>query len=500
MHTVACLPLFEYCQKEETMSNNSSSTTESQTVHRGLKTRHISMIALGGSIGTGLFVASGATIHMAGPGGALLAYAAIGIMVYFLMTSLGEMATYMPISGSFASYSGKFIDPALGFAMGWNYWFNWAITVAVDISTAAIVLQYWLPNVPIWVFSLTVLVIILLINILTVKCFGETEYWLSIIKVVTVIIFLAIGLLTIVGILGGKAPLLSNFTHKNAPFAGGIPAVLGAFAIAGFSFQGTELIGITAGESATPDKSIPKAVKQVFWRIVLFYILAIFVIACIIPYTSPSLLGSEASDISISPFTLVFQRAGLAIAATIMNAVVLTSVISAANSGMYASTRMLYALAKDNHAPKMFGNVDRRGVPMQSLVATFVVALLTFLMSIFGTQIYMFLVAASGLTGFIAWAGIAAAHYRFRKAYIAQGKSLDDLVYKAKWYPFGPIVALVLCILVIVGQDLESFHTLNWQAIGITYMSVPLFIVLYVGYKIKYHTKVIPLDQVDLTK
>ncbi|RIY19587.1 gamma-aminobutyrate permease, partial [Bifidobacteriaceae bacterium NR026] len=294
------------------MSNNSSSTTESQTVHRGLKTRHISMIALGGSIGTGLFVASGATIHMAGPGGALLAYAAIGIMVYFLMTSLGEMATYMPISGSFASYSGKFIDPALGFAMGWNYWFNWAITVAVDISTAAIVLQYWLPNVPIWVFSLTVLVIILLINILTVKCFGETEYWLSIIKVVTVIIFLAIGLLTIVGILGGKAPLLSNFTHKNAPFAGGIPAVLGAFAIAGFSFQGTELIGITAGESATPDKSIPKAVKQVFWRIVLFYILAIFVIACIIPYTSPSLLGSEASDISISPFTLVFQRAGLA--------------------------------------------------------------------------------------------------------------------------------------------------------------------------------------------
>ncbi|RIY22207.1 gamma-aminobutyrate permease, partial [Bifidobacteriaceae bacterium VN002] len=151
-------------------------------------------------------------------------------------------------------------------------------------------------------------------------------------------------------------------------------------------------------------------------------------------------------------------------------------------------------------APKMFGNVDRRGVPMQSLVATFVVALLTFLMSIFGTQIYMFLVAASGLTGFIAWAGIAAAHYRFRKAYIAQGKSLDDLVYKAKWYPFGPIVALVLCILVIVGQDLESFHTLNWQAIGITYMSVPLFIVLYVGYKIKYHTKVIPLDQVDLTK
>ncbi|RFT38522.1 gamma-aminobutyrate permease, partial [Bifidobacteriaceae bacterium NR015] len=233
--------------------NTQQNTHQNNDVHRGLKTRHISMIALGGSIGTGLFVASGATIHMAGPGGALLAYGAIGIMVYFLMTSLGEMATFMPISGSFASYSGRFIDPALGFAMGWNYWFNWAITVAVDVSTAAIVLQYWFPTVPIWIFSLSVLMLILLINVLTVKCFGETEYWLSIIKVLAVIVFLVIGSLTIVGVVGGKAPFLQNFTHKDAPFAGGVPAVLCAFAIAGFSFQGTELIGITAGESATPE-------------------------------------------------------------------------------------------------------------------------------------------------------------------------------------------------------------------------------------------------------
>lgn len=486
------------------MSNSSLPSTAEQTsqqnhdVHRALKTRHISMIALGGSIGTGLFVASGATIHMAGPGGALFAYGAIGIMVYFLMTSLGEMATFMPISGSFASYSGRFVDPALGFAMGWNYWFNWAITVAVDVSTAAIVLQYWFPKVPIWIFSLSVLMLILLINVLTVKCFGETEYWLSIVKVAAVIIFLVVGMLTIVGIIGGKAPFLQNFTHKDAPFAGGVPAVLCAFAIAGFSFQGTELIGITAGESATPEKSIPKAVKQVFWRILLFYILAIFVIACIIPYTDKNLLGSEVTDIAISPFTLVFQRAGLAAAAAVMNAVILTSVISAANSGMYASTRMLYALAKDGNAPKVFGKVSLRGIPVPALIATFVVALFTFFMSIFGSQIYMFLVAASGLTGFIAWAGIALAHYRFRKAYVAQGHSLDDLVYRAKWYPFGPIVAFLLCVLVIVGQDLHSFATLNWQAIGITYMSVPLFLILYVGYKIKNHTKVIPLEEVDL--
>ena len=246
---------------------------------RSLKTRHVSMIALGGSIGTGLFVASGSAISTAGPGGALVAYIAIGLMVYFLMTSLGEMATYLPVTGSFATYAGRFVDPALGFAMGWNYWFNWAITVAVDVSTSAIVLRYWFPNIPSWVFSLIVLLVIFAINALSVKSFGETEYWLALIKVITVIVFLIVGLLTIIGIIGGHATYLENFTYKKAPFVGGIPAVLSVFVVAGFSFQGTELIGITAGESATPEKSIPKAIKQVFWRILLFYILAIFVIA-----------------------------------------------------------------------------------------------------------------------------------------------------------------------------------------------------------------------------
>ncbi len=485
-------------QAEAAQSSEPEQPRSGNTVKRALKTRHVSMIALGGSIGTGLFVASGASIHSAGPGGALAAYAAIGIMVYFLMTSLGEMATYMPVTGSFATYAGRFVDPALGFAMGWNYWFNWAITVAVDTTTSAIVLRYWFPSVPVWVFSLAVLAVIFLINVLAVQSFGETEYWMALIKVITVIIFLIVGILTIAGIIGGKATFLSNFTYKEAPFVGGFPAVLGAFTVAGFSFQGTELIGITAGESATPEKSIPKAIKQVFWRILLFYILSIFVIACIIPYTSPSLLGSEATDIAMSPFTLVFQRAGLAAAAAVMNAVVLTSVISAANSGMYASTRMLYALAKEKHAPGIFGMVNFHGIPIPALLGTTFVAFLTFLTSIFGNDIYIFLVAASGLTGFIAWAGIAISHFRFRRAFIAQGHSLDEMKYHAKWFPFGPVLAFILCILVIVGQDLNSFRTLNWQAICVTYMSVPLFLILYLGYKIRNRTKVIPLKDIDL--
>ncbi|EAD2480378.1 amino acid permease [Listeria monocytogenes] len=471
-------------------------------IRRDLKTRHLSMIAIGGSIGTGLFLASGNAIHTAGPGGALVAYIAIGIMVYFLMTSLGEMATYMPVSGSFSTYASRFVDPAFGFALGWNYWFNWAITLAVDISTAAIIVQFWLPNTPAWLWSAIFLILIFGLNALSVKAYGESEYWFSIIKVATVIIFLIVGVLTIVGILGGEVIGFSNFTAGDAPFKGGFFAILGTFLIAGFSFQGTEMVGIAAGESATPETSVPKAIKQVFWRILLFYIFAIFIIGMIIPYTNPNLLSAEATDVTISPFTLVFEKAGLAFAASVMNAVILTSVLSAGNSGLYASTRMLWAMARDKKAPKFLGKVNRRGIPMAALIVTTIVGAMTFITTLTenGTVIYTWLLSASGLTGFIAWVGIAISHYRFRKAFIKQGHDLSELKYKAKFFPFGPILALILCILVIVGQDYAAFlkpeftNPAWWQKIGISYIGLPIFLVFWLSFKFTNKTKVIPLE------
>ena len=473
--------------------------SQTNSVQRNLKTRHVTMIALGGCIGTGLFMTSGSTISKAGPGGGLVAYIAMGLMVYFLMTSLGELATNLPVSGSFATYNARYVDPALGFAMGWNYWFNWAIAVAVDISTAALLIQYWLPKSPGWIWSLLVLIVIFLINALTVSTCGETEYWLSSIKVTTVIIFLIIGFAMIFGIMNGPAVGLKNFTYKKAPFVGGIPAIINVFLIAGFSFQGTELIGVTAGESKDPKKAVPKAINDVFWRILLFYILSIFIIAALIPYTSPNLLSAANGNIAVSPFTLVFKRAGLAFAASFMNAVVLTSVLSSANSGAYASTRMLYSLAQDKYAPKIFAKTTKNGIPFYALLATILVSLLTFTTSIFGQKIYMWLVAASGLTGFIAWVGIALSHYRFRRAFIKQGHQLSELKYHAKLFPLGPIIALILCIIVIGGQNIEAFVKWDWQQIGITYISVPLVLILYFGYKWKHHTKIIPLDEIDVS-
>ncbi|RNB84828.1 amino acid permease [Brevibacillus nitrificans] len=471
-------------------------------LQRGLKARHLTMIAIGGSIGTGLFLASGGSIHTAGPGGALAAYIAISIMVYFLMTSLGEMAAFMPVSGSFSTYATRFVDPSLGFALGWNYWYNWAITIAVELSAAALIMKYWLPDVPSIIWSALFLVLMFVINALSVKSFGESEYWFALIKVITVIVFIVIGVLMIFGIMGGQAVGFTNFTKGEAPFNGGYMAILGVFMIAGFSFQGTELVGVAAGESENPAHSIPKAIRQIFWRILLFYILAILIIGLLVPYDNPNLISGDITDIAISPFTIVFEKAGFAFAASVMNAVILTSVLSAGNSGMYASTRMLWVLAKEGKAPKWFAKVTRSGVPINSLIVTALVGALAFLSSLFGEgAVYVWLLNASGMSGFIAWLGIAVSHYRFRKALLAQGRDLSELPYRAKWFPFGPIFAFIICCVVIVGQNYTAFtgEAIDWNGAMVSYIGLPLFLVVWLVYKFSKKTKLVPLEKVDFS-
>ncbi|AXN41680.1 amino acid permease [Peribacillus butanolivorans] len=472
------------------------------TVKRNLKARHMTMIAIGGSIGTGLFLASGTTIQSAGPGGALTAYVCIGIMVYFLMTSLGEMATYMPVSGSFSSYATRFVDPAFGFALGWNYWFNWAVTLAVEIAAAAIIMKFWLPEVPSIIWSALFLGLVFMLNALSIKSYGESEYWFSLVKVVAIIFFIIIGLLTILGVFGGEVIGFENFTMGEAPFKGGFLSIISIFLIAGFSFQGTELVGIAAGESENPEKNVPNAIRQVFWRILLFYIGAILILGLLIPYTSPSLLGGDVDNISVSPFTLVFERAGFAFAASVMNAVVLTSLLSAGNSGLYASTRMLWSMAKDNQAPKFLAKVNHRGIPMNALILTAIIGGLAFLTSVFGDHVFTWLLNASGLTGFIAWIGIAVSHYRFRRAYVAQGGDINELKYKAKWFPFGPILSFILCMVVIAGQNYEAFlsGSIDWYGVAVSYIGLPIFLAIWLGYKVFHKTKVISLKDCQFEK
>lgn len=475
---------------------------EKQELRRSLKARHMNMIAIGGAIGTGLFVAGGETVSTAGPGGALLAYAFIGVMVYFLMTSLGEMAAYLPVSGSFETYANRYVDKSLGFALGWNYWFNWAITLAAELVAGALIMKYWFPDVPASVWSGIFLVILFFLNYLSTRSYGESEFIFSSIKVITVVTFLVVGTLLILGV-GGEAPGFTNWTVGEAPFVGGGAAVLGIFMVAGFSFQGTEMIGIAAGESEDPEKNIPKAVHSIFWRILLFYLGAFVVIGFLIPYTDPNLLNTDVENISISPFTLVFERFGLVAAASVMNAVILTAVLSAGNSGLYVSTRMLYAMAKTGQAPKIFLKLNKRGVPTNALFATAIFGLAAFLTSLIGEgKAYDWLVNISGMAGFITWIGIAICHYRFRRAFKAQTKDLSALPYKASLFPFGPILALILCIIVTAGQNYSAFTgpEIDWYGASVAYIGIPVFLAVFFYHKFKHKTSLIPLKDVNLTR
>lgn len=484
------------------MTENQTRAEQSPKLKRSLKARHMNMIALGGTIGTGLFVAGGETVSQAGPGGALVAYALIGIMVYFLMTGLGEMATYMPTSGSFGTYASRFVDEAFGFALGWNYWFNWAITLAAELVAGALIMKYWFPDTPAIVWSALFLALIFGLNYLSTRSYGESEFIFAGIKVMTVLVFLFAGTMLILGV-GGNSPGFVNWTVGDAPFVGGFASILGIFMIAGFSFQGTEMIGVAAGESENPEKSVPKAVHSIFWRILLFYLGAFTVIGFLIPYTDPNLLDSSVENISISPFTLVFERFGLPAAASLMNAVILTAVLSAGNSGLYVSTRMLYALAAEGKAPKMFLELNGRGVPTKALYATVAFGFAAFLTSFIGDGVaYSWLVNISGMAGFITWVGIAISQYRFRKAFIAQGRSLEELPYKAEWYPFGPLFALIVCLIVMAGQNYTAFTgpEIDWYGASVAYIGIPVFLAVYIWYKMKYQTKLIPLTKINLNR
>lgn len=480
-----------------------SETDQPMQLQRQLGARHLNMIAIGGSIGTGLFLASGETIANAGPGGALLAYALIGLMIYFLMTSLGELATHNPTSGAFFTYGTKYVEGGFGFALGWNYWYNWAITVAFELVAVQFIMKFWFPDIPGFYWSALFLAIIFGINALTVKGFGETEFIFSLVKVIAIIVFIIIGIAMIAKImLTPNMVTFANWSKGDAPFVGGLQAMIGVAMIAGFSFQGTEMVGVAAGESKDPKKTIPVAIKQIFWRILLFYIVCIFIIGTLVAYDDPRLLQAAASeDIALSPFTLLYEQAGFAFAASLMNAVILTAILSAGNSGMYSSTRMLFSMAREGRAPKWFAKLDMRGVPMNALYATTAVAALCFLTTFIGEQaVFNWLLNMSGMCGFIVWLGIAISHYRFRKGYLAQGYKLEDLAYKAKFFPFAPWFAFILCSIIILGQNYEALigGKIDWLGLLSTYISIPLFLVIWLGYKWKFKTKVVPYNEMDV--
>ena len=470
-------------------------------LNRSLKSRHLIMMVLGGTIGTGLLLASGGAIHSGGPGGAIAGYIVVAFIVYFIMTSLCEMATYSPVTGSFCEYSAKYVDKSFGFAMSWNYWLNWVLVVASEIIAAGVVMQYWFPDVNISIWIGLFFLIICFINVLSVGVYGETEYWLSIIKVATVVIFIIVGILVVFGLVGSQGTVgFKNIHIGDGPFHAGWLGFFSVFLVVGYSFQGTELIGVTAGETENPKIAIPEAIKRVFWRLILFYILTIVIISLLIPYDSP-LLISDNSEVALSPFTIVFESAGIKFAASFINLVVVTAILSAANASMYTASRVLWHMGKSSEAPKLFSKTNKKNVPVIGMVATAIVCFVLLMLSFFnGGKIFNWLINIISLAGYIAWFGICLSHYRFRNAYLRQGRSLTELPYKTKWFPIAPILAMVVIIVLMMGQQIFAIIDGHASFINFiyTYSGVILFLVLMVGHKLIRKTKSIRLEDVEL--
>ena len=445
------------------------------------------MIAIGGSIGTGLFLASGTVIHIAGLWGALLGYLIIGVMVYFVMVSLAEMSAYKPIAGSFCEYASEYVSPSFGFAMSINYWFNWAITLAAEVSAGTIILQYWFPLISPLLVGAVVLLLILMLNLFSVRGFGETEYWLSLIKVVMIIVFIITGFSMLFGIVGSHPHHLFAIENHIELFTSHTwVTIFSVMLIAGFSFQGCELIGVAAGESQHPAKDIPKAARLIFWRILLFYILTIFVIGALVSPNSPHLVGASLREVAYSPFTMVMHMAHVPHAGSIINFVILSAVFSAANSGTYASSRTLYQLGKTTGGIfSLFTKTTKNGVPLLALLLTLLVGSLAFLASLWGNiLLYVLLIAAFALSVFIAWIGIVVSHLFFRRQFKRKGRHLSELPYRSPLFPYGAWFALILCLVVLFSQDTVIFthQRVDWSHLTLTYSSLILFVVVWIGY------------------
>ncbi|OLY80701.1 Lysine-specific permease [Smittium mucronatum] len=487
--------------EEQAVDEKKPKFVSQNNLKRTLKSRHMSMIAIGGTIGTGLFVASGNSLSVAGPAGALVSYTLVGIIIFFVMTSLAEMSTYIPVSGSFNSFADRFVDPAFGFAIAYNYYYNWVVANATDLVAGGIIMQYWLPNVNTVIWSLIMMAIIVFLNLFGAKLYGEAEFWLALIKVLAIVAFIIIGILVAAGAVGGKKYAFSNWSIEGAPFVGGVPGIIKVFVVAGFSFQGTEVIGITAGESSNPSRDVPKTIRSIFWRILLFYILTIFVVGLVVPYNDENLVNGDVGSLAKSPLVIVMEKAGLKSASDIMNAVVLTSVLSAGNSGQYITSRILTSLAIEGKSWSKFTKVTKQGTPIYSLAVGTVIVCILFGISFIGNQVvYTWLVDFAGVAGFLSWSGILFTHWRFRRAYKLQGYDLKDLPYQAGFYPFGPFFSFFCLIFVVLSQGYQSFLIDGFHASDFikSYSGIPLFLIMLIGYKWKRKTKMIALEDIDL--
>ncbi|MXP67197.1 amino acid permease [Pantoea sp. Aalb] len=439
-----------------------------KTLHRSLQNRHIQLIALGGAIGTGLFLGSSSVIKSAGPS-IILGYAIAGFIAFLIMRQLGEMVVEEPVAGSFSYFAYKYWGNFAGFISGWNYWFLYVLVAMAELTAVGKYIQFWFPNTPTWISVTIFFLLINAINLTNVKLFGEMEFWFALIKIIAVISMIIFGSWLIISNNGGPQASITNLWNKGGFFPNGITGLIMMMAIIMFSFGGLELVGITAAEAENPQKSIPKATNQVLWRILIFYIGSLTVLLSLMPWM---LITQDTS-----PFVLIFHQLGEAKVANVLNVVILTAALSVYNSCVYCNSRMLFGLAKQGNAPKVLLNLDCNGIPVNTIFlsasVTALCVLINFLMPGEAFGIFLSLVIS---TLVINWAMISLTHMKFRKK-----KENQDLTihFKAILYPIGNWLCLLFMLALIIIMSINT-------ATVISVWLIPVWlIILTIGYFIK---------------
>ena len=446
---------------------------------RGLEARHIQMIALGGTIGVGLFMGSASTIKWTGPS-VMLAYAVAGLFIFFIMRSMGEMLYLEPTTGSFATFASDYIHPLAGYMTAWSNWFQWVIVGMSEIIAVGMYMKYWFPDLPAWIPGVIAMGILGAANLISVKSFGEFEFWFALIKIVTIVLLIVAGLGLIFFGLGndGQAIGLSNLWENGGFFAGGWTGFFFALSLVIAAYQGVELIGITAGEAKNPQKTITKAIQTIIWRILVFYIGAIFVIVTVYPWDQLDELGS--------PFVSTFAKVGITAAAGIINFVVITAAMSGCNSGIFSAGRMLYTLAMNGQAPKIFAKVSKNGIPAYCTIAVLIgLAIGVVLNYLAPPEIFVYVYSASVLPGMIPWFVILISQLRFRKVKVAE---MGNHSFKMPFAPYSNYVTIAFLLIVLVGMWFNPSTRLS-LIVGIVFLAL-----VVVSYYVLKMDKRVPLE------
>ena len=463
-------------------SSNSNANSETKALKRAMSTRHLVMLSLGGAIGTGLFLGSGEVIAQTGPVGAIIAYILGGLIAYMVMLCLGELAVHMPVAGSFGAYAQKYIGPGTGYMISWVYWLTWTATLGTEFTAAALLMQEWFPHISMWIWTIIFAITIFALNLSSTRIFAESEFWLALVKVVTVVAFIILGLLAIFGLIpfhgAESAPLFHNLTAQGW-FPQGLVPIFTTMLIVNFAFSGTELIGVAAGETKDPAVNVPKAINAAIWRLLIFFVGTIVVISALLPFQVAGLGGESVSN---SPFVTVFNYIGIPYADDIMRFVIITALLSAANSGLYAASRMMWSLSAQRQLPQVFSRLSSSGTPVIALVVTMFGAIPGLLSEHFAPEtIFKNLLGIAAFTMVIVWMSICWSQFNFRRAWYKAGHSAKDLKFAAPLYPIVPILGFVFCF--ITGLSMAADPEMQAGFIGCLLFIAACYLSHYVFYR-----------------